>query len=78
MPIKTYKNNLDAFLLFSAPIISFIISILLIVYIWNSTIPNVFRFNKITFAQALGLIVLSNIFFGTTYHNIFNWIYEPE
>jgi len=36
--------------------------------LWNALLPNLFHFPVITFWQALGLLILSKIFFGGFHH----------
>jgi len=45
-------------------IIVVIISILITQYIWNAVMPDVFGTKQITFWQTIGLLILTNIFFG--------------
>ena len=45
-------------------IIVVIIAILITQYIWNIVMPDVFGTKQITFWQTVGLLILTNIFFG--------------
>lgn len=49
--------------------ISFIITLIVIVFItqiiWNNTMPKVFNLPSVGWWETLGLIILSNIFFGS-------------
>lgn len=48
-------------------IVSFIVSTLIIQYIWNAVMPDVFGTKEISFWQTIGLLILANIFFGVKY-----------
>ena len=52
------------FSLFVMIIVSFIISTLIIQWIWNSVMPSVFSLKEISFWQTIGLLILANVFFG--------------
>lgn len=50
-------------------LLTLIIAILIMVfftqYVWNMIMPEVFKMPEITFLQTLGLLILSNMFFGS-------------
>lgn len=46
-------------------IVIFILAILIVQYIWNAVIPEIFTgANQIGFWQTVGLLILANILFG--------------
>ena len=45
-------------------IVVFIIAILIVQYIWNAVMPDVFGTKQISFWQTVGLLILVNILFG--------------
>lgn len=45
-------------------IVIFILSILIVQYIWNAVMPDVFGTKQIGFWQTVGLLILTNILFG--------------
>ncbi|MFC0350481.1 hypothetical protein [Undibacterium danionis] len=46
-------------------ILAFVIITAILQWLWNMTIPDVFGFKKITFWQALRLILIGSILFGS-------------
>ncbi len=45
-------------------VVVFIIAILIVQYIWNAVMPDVFGTKQIGFWQTVGLLILANILFG--------------
>jgi len=45
-------------------LIVFILTIVIIQFIWNAVMPDVFGTKEIGFLQTIGLLILSNILFG--------------
>lgn len=45
-------------------IMSLLIILLITQMIWNNTMPQIFGVKEITMFQTLGLLILTNIFFG--------------
>lgn len=45
-------------------IVVFILAILIVQYIWNAVMPDVFGTKQIGFWQTFGLLILANILFG--------------
>lgn len=45
-------------------IVVFILAILIVQYIWNAVMPDVFGTKQIGFWQTVGLLILVNILFG--------------
>jgi hypothetical protein len=55
-------------------LVVFILAILIVQYIWNAVMPDVFGTKQIGFWQTVGLLILSNILFGchmnsTSFHH---------
>lgn len=49
---------------FVIAIVVFILAILIVQYIWNAVMPDVFGTKQIGFWQTVGLLILANILFG--------------
>lgn len=49
---------------FIASLIVFLIIILLVQFIWNALMPDLFGTKQITLWQTVGILVLTNILFG--------------
>ena len=49
---------------FVIAIVIFILAILIVQYIWNAVMPDVFGTKQIGFWQTIGLLILANILFG--------------
>jgi len=45
-------------------IVAFIIAVLIVQFIWNAVMPDVFGTKVISFWQTFGLLILANILFG--------------
>ena len=45
-------------------IIGFVVTVLVLQWLWNSTLPDVFGFKKITLFQAFKILILSTILTG--------------
>ncbi len=53
-------------------IIAYLIFISIVMWIWNRTMTSVFGIPQITFWQTFGILILSNILFGS--HNVMSYI----
>ena len=51
-------------------VVGFLIFVLVFRWIWNAVVPEVFGFKRITFWQAVGILVLASILFGG--HRVIN------
>ncbi len=51
-------------------LVGFLIFVLVFRWIWNAVVPEVFGFKRITFWQAIGILVLASILFGG--HRVIN------
>lgn len=45
-------------------IVGFLIVALIVQLIWNAIVPRVFGFSKLTYVQAIGILILAKIFFS--------------
>lgn len=45
-------------------LVAFILAILIVQFIWNAVMPDVFGTKEISFWQTVGLLILTNILFG--------------
>lgn len=60
MPHRMFKGlKIILFVLVAAAVLGFVT-----MELWNSLLPQIFGWNRITYWQALGLIILSRILFG--------------
>lgn len=59
MRFKPKKIMIIGFILFAIFGISFVV-----MWLWNALLPDIFGLKIITFWQAMGLLILSKIFFG--------------
>jgi hypothetical protein len=60
MPYRILKGlKIILFILIAATVLGFVT-----MELWNALLPQIFGWNRITFWQSLGLIVLSRILFG--------------